>query len=185
MSEAEKPKRSLKKRLLVTTALVLFCVAAGAGGLGLALGPSRALALLSGGAAAEEGDSVEGAAEAAPAAAAGDGTELPEGMAKVVPLDTMIVNITAMTLTGRKTSRFLKLDIALVVDPAAAGAERISERELFLRDSIQDYLRQLTEDDLEGSAGLAQLKSELLRRVRTVTDSTAPQDILIADMVIQ
>ena len=54
-----------------------------------------------------------------------------------------------------------------------------------MRDTFQDYLRQLTESDLEGSAGLASMKAELLRRARVVTGSEAPREILVADMIIQ
>ncbi|ETX16303.1 flagellar basal body protein FliL [Roseivivax halodurans JCM 10272] len=97
----------------------------------------------------------------------------------------MIVNITALTLSGRITSRFLKIDAVILYDPEIAGADEISARYLYIRDSFQDYMRQLGESDLEGSAGLARLKSELLRRARAVSGSDAPREILIADMVIQ
>ena len=72
----------------------------------------------------------------------------------------------ATTATGRKTSRFMKLNIALVYDEAMPGADHVEGRRLYLRDSFQDYLRQLTERDLQGSHGLATMKNELLRRAR-------------------
>jgi flagellar FliL protein len=102
-----------------------------------------------------------------------------------MPFLEIIVNITATTATGRTTSRFMKLNVAVVFDPAAEGAERIEARKLFIRDSFQDYLRLLTERDLRGSRGFVIIKQELLRRVRTVTESDAAQEILISDLVIQ
>ena len=103
----------------------------------------------------------------------------------VAPFKEIIVNITAVTARGQATSRFLKLNIALVYDPEAEGAERLPERQVFIRDSYVDFLRQLTEADLSGSAGLAQLKGELLHRARLLADTDAPKEILIADLVIQ
>ena len=90
-----------------------------------------------------------------------------------------------MTITGRQTTRFLKLNLALAYDNRVSGAENIESRKLFLRDSFQEYLRQLNENDLQGSIGLVRLKSELLRRARAISDSAAPQEFLIADLIVQ
>jgi flagellar FliL protein len=65
------------------------------------------------------------------------------------------------------------------------GASYIEERKPFVRDAFQDYLRQLSERDIQGSAGLTVLKAELLRRARSVADSDAPREILIADLIVQ
>jgi flagellar FliL protein len=61
----------------------------------------------------------------------------------------------------------------------------VEARKLYLRDSFQDYLRQLGERDVQGSYGIAMLKSELLRRARAISASEAPQDILISDLIVQ
>ena len=103
----------------------------------------------------------------------------------VAPFKEIIVNISSITARGEATSRFLKLNIALVYDPGIQGAERLAERQVFIRDSYIDFLRQLSENDLSGSAGLAQLKGELLHRARLLAETDAPKEILIADMVIQ
>lgn len=167
--------------LLRGLALLAACSVALAAGLVVSVGPKQVLALLPGGdteAAAEE----EGVApEASPAAtAAKDGDHI-----VVTPFKEIIVNITATTATGRQTSRFLKLNIAMAYDSTQPGAENIEARKLFLRDSFQEYLRQLNESDLQGSIGLVRLKSELLRRARAVSESEAPQQLLIADLIIQ
>lgn len=103
----------------------------------------------------------------------------------VTPFKEIIVNINATTATGRTTSRFMKLNVALVYDAELEGADRIEEQRLFIRDSFQDYLRQLTEHDLQGSLGIVIVKQELLHRARTITQSMAPQEILVADLIVQ
>jgi flagellar FliL protein len=145
-----------------------------AGGLVAAMGPRDALALITGGAAPS--------AEMAEAEAAGHGAA--ESLV-VTPFQEIIVNITATTATGRQTTRFLKMNIALVYDGMAEGSGNVEERKLYLRDSFQDYLRQLGERDVQGSYGIAMLKSELLRRARAIAASDAPRDILISDLIVQ
>lgn len=107
------------------------------------------------------------------------------GLVELLPFDEMIVNITSITATGRRTSRFLKVNLSLAINPEAEGVERLVERKPFIRDAMQDFLRQLYEDDLAGSAGIALLKSELLRRARIVAETEAPREVLFADLVIQ
>jgi len=179
---------SLGKTLIRVVGVALLCVAALLAGVVVALGPERAMAVLTGG----TPDPAPAAGE--PAAAAGGHGAVPEGDGHaaapaekivVTPFKEIIVNITATTATGRETSRFLKLNLALVYDEAVPGAEQIEPRKLFLRDSFQEYLRQLNEADLQGSVGLVNLKSELLRRARAIADSDAPQEILIADLIVQ
>lgn len=148
------------------------------GGLVAAMGYSDALALVTGG------------KSPAPEVAAGTVESSAEPTAAgetviVTPFKEIIVNISATTATGRQTTRFLKLNTALVYDETAPGAGHIEERKEFVRDAFQDYLRQLSERDVQGSAGLAILKAELLRRARSIAGTDAPQEILISDLIIQ
>lgn len=194
VAEAAPSSPSKVKRILVVVALILVCAGAGIGGLTIALGPERLLNTILGGDtppdadedAAHGGDAGHAGSEAA---TSGHGIESAEPGAatgiRIAAMSEMIVNITSLTMTGRKTTRFLKLNIAFAIDQSIEGAERFDERRLFIRDTLQDYLRQLAEDDLEGSAGLARLKAELLRRARAVMDSEAPREVLVSDMVIQ
>lgn len=172
------PPRPLAGRVLLGVGVIAICTTALAGGLVAAIGPDRAMRLFS------PSDSAGAASEDAPADEAAGHGQAPAGMT-VRPFKEIIVNITANTLSGRRTSRFLKLNLALVYDATLPGAENIDERVLFIRDGFQDYLRQLTETDLQGSIGLVRLKSELLRRARAISDSDAPQELLIADLIIQ
>ncbi|MHA6327026.1 flagellar basal body-associated FliL family protein [Roseivivax sp. CAU 1753] len=172
---AAKPKRGR----IVIAAVVLSSLAA-IGGAVVAIGPDRMLAMVTG--AADEGSSKD------PEKTESDGeTDAPKdsGLVELMPFDEMIVNITSVTATGRRTSRFLKVNIALAINPEAEGVERLVQRKIFIRDAMQDFLRQLHEDDLAGSAGVALLKSELLRRARIVAETEAPREVLFADLVIQ
>ncbi|MGR3379356.1 flagellar basal body-associated FliL family protein [Salipiger abyssi] len=173
-------------RLIRIAVLLVVCLLALAGGLVAAVGPQRVMALLSGGnktAAPDEAHATEAAAHGG-GDTGGHGAEAQKNIV-VTPFKEIIVNITSTTATGRQTTRFLKLNLALAYDSRIAGAENIEERKLFLRDSFQDYLRQLNESDLQGTVGLVRLKSELLRRARAISDSAAPQEFLIADLIVQ
>ncbi|EPX78009.1 flagellar basal body-associated FliL family protein [Salipiger mucosus] len=100
--------------------------------------------------------------------------------------DEMIVNITGYTASGRKTSRFMKIKLTMVYeDQGPDEATELENKKIFMRDSFQDYLRQLDERDLQGSYGLVRLRSELLKRAKAVTGNQAPQEILIGDLIIQ
>ncbi|GGG67811.1 hypothetical protein GCM10011415_13610 [Salipiger pallidus] len=167
--------------------LVLACLVALGGGLVASVGPSAVMALLPGsGDEAGEAHADEGSAPDADQAHAGSAAGgVGDDRIVVTPFQEIIVNITSTTATGRQTTRFLKLNLALAYDNTLPGAANIEERKLFMRDSIQDYLRQLNESDLQGSIGLVRLKAELLRRARAISDSDAPQEFLIADLIVQ
>jgi len=167
----------MKKKLVSVALISVVGVVALVGGLVAAMGFDDALALVTG-----------GKGEAEEVAAADVHKAMPPEMGKtimVTPFQEIIVNISATTATGRQTTRFLKLNTALVYDEAAEGAKHVEERKPFVRDAFQDYLRQLSERDVQGSASLAILKAELLRRARTVSGTDAPQEILISDLIVQ
>ncbi|SHF50305.1 flagellar FliL protein [Loktanella atrilutea] len=134
--------------------------------------------------AADEGDNGEAPAHgedaSGPVEAAADVGQMP-----VMPFPELIVNVTETGANGRQTSRFLKLNMLLVFDDTQDGADRLVSREIYLRDTFQDFLRQLEVADIRGSQGLAMIKTELLRRARAVGHTDAPVEILIADMVVQ
>ncbi|MGC9370119.1 MAG: flagellar basal body-associated FliL family protein [Paracoccaceae bacterium] len=181
-SEDAPARKPLGRRLAILLLLVLLSLAALAGGLVASMGPEGFMAFLRGEEAREEAAPAETAAKAADA---GHGAGAAGSSMQITPFKEIIVNITATTATGRRTSRFLKLNLALVYDERAEGAEHVEERKLYMRDSFQDYLRQLTERDLQGSMGLVTLKAELLRRARAITESDAPQDLLVSDLIVQ
>lgn len=102
----------------------------------------------------------------------------------VAPLDEIIVDISARSVTGEPMRRFLKADLALV-HRDGPSAERAEAKRSHLRDAFVDYLRQLDERDLIGSAGLARLRADLLHRARVIMGPDAPVQVLLADLVMQ
>ncbi|KAF0674629.1 flagellar basal body-associated FliL family protein [Profundibacterium mesophilum] len=188
--DAPPPKVSAGRKLMMLALVLLISGAAAIGGLTVSMGLDGVTALFTGAPMPEaqivEAELVEGVEEEGAAAAeSGYDKTAPVSEKVAMPFKEIIVNITSITATGRRTSRFLKINIALVYDNGAEGASNIEPRRLHLRDSFQDYLRLLTERDLQGSIGLVTLKTELLRRARAITESDAPQEILIADLIIQ
>ena len=102
----------------------------------------------------------------------------------VTSLDEIIVDIAARTVAGESARRFLKTELALVYEDADA-AERGAGREAHIRDAFTDYLRQLDERDLLGSAGLARMRADLLHRARVLLGPDAPVQVLVAELVVQ
>ena len=186
------------KKMIVIPALVVLSLAAGAGGLAMAIGPTAALSLVGLGSPAEASTSDEGDADETKvsegydaknakggADGAKDGKDKKKAGLPVLPFPEIIVNVTDVTANGRQTTRFLKLNMLMVYDDARPGADTLLAREVYLRDTFQDYLRQLHVSDLRGTRGLAMMKAELLRRARAVGNTDAPAEILISDMVVQ
>lgn len=114
------------------------------------------------------------------------------------PLDQMYVNITAMSAGGEIRDRVLGITLMVVYDAAfdhGTGEEKGEDAEgdvsgmaakaPFIRDTFISYLRQISERDLQGSAGIATVKAELVKRARAVTGSTSVRDVLISDLIIQ
>lgn len=181
---ASEKKPSRKWPFLVLA--VILSLTAMAGGLVLSMGPDKVLSMIVGSGEEETGEESEVESKHADTETEMEPEhETADATLVVSPLKEMIVNIVSITETGRKSSRFLKLNLALVYDEKIEGASHVAEREVYIRDAFQHYLRQLTERDLSGSIGVVRLKSELLRRARAVTESDAPQEVLIADIIVQ
>jgi flagellar FliL protein len=174
--DAPSPGPRLRRKIILIAGLAGLSVVALLGGLMAALGPSAAIAVLTGAPTPEE--------SAAPLP--DDANPPPPGAELVVmPFEEMIVNISATAESGRQISRFLKVDLALVYDRTQDSGGLVETRHIFLRDAFQDYLRQLAERDLEGTLGLITVKGELLRRARAIAGSDAPHEMVITGLVIQ
>ncbi|MDF3383224.1 flagellar basal body-associated FliL family protein [Sulfitobacter sp. M85] len=181
-------KSERMKKPLAILAVVLLCLLAGLGGVTLAIGPSGLLEMAGLGGEETAEETVETAENDHGEKGGEDGhgaKPKTEVKMPVMPFPEIIVNVTDTGPQGGQTSRFLKLNMLMVYDETAEGADRLVAREIYLRDSFQDFLRQLHVSDLSGSYGLAMLKTELLRRARAVGHTDAPHEILIADMVVQ
>lgn len=98
------------------------------------------------------------------------------------------VNVAAAGALSEKRTRYLVIEPTLLYraeyDERPDGL-RMEQHRAALRDSYIEFLSQLHENDVYGSAGLAELRAELLRRARLVSQSDAPISILLQDFVLQ
>lgn len=95
-------------------------------------------------------------------------------------LPDIIVNLNA---PGARQS-FLRLSVSLEL----ARIEDVPHVEQVLPriiDNFQIYLRELTVEDLRGSAGLYRLREELLRRVNQGARPAVVRDVLFREMLVQ
>jgi flagellar FliL protein len=79
---------------------------------------------------------------------------------------------------------YLKISLSLELnnEEEKAGVEALKDR---MVDQFQSYLRELRMDDLKGSAGIARVKEELLRRVNVAAAPYHVRDVLLQEMIVQ
>ena len=104
--------------------------------------------------------------------------EGPEGV-KFATLPNVVVNMQAAD--GRPT--YLKLKLTLEV-PDQETADAIEPAMPRLQDMFQSFLRELRPEDLQGSQGSYQLRTEILRRVNLVIAPAKVNAVLIEEMLI-
>lgn len=97
----------------------------------------------------------------------------------------MLTNIEGYDVQGAPTRAFLKVNLVVAYRPDEGASEIMEERQAFMRDLFNSYLRGLTEADVRGMAGLLFVKAELLKRARAAAGSDLPQEILIKDLIVQ
>lgn len=155
-------KRMSGKKLVLMIILPLLVLIGGAGAL-FATGTIQKLL--------GSGEEEQAAAEAAPEAT---------GPGVFYDLPDMLVNLN----TTDSRQHFLKISVSLEVGSQQdiAAIEEVMPR---IIDNFQIYLRELTLDDLRGSAGLYRLREELLRRVDTAAGDAQIRDVLFREMLVQ
>lgn len=166
-TEEEPPRRRPGKGRMVIAAITLLLMTLG-GSLGL---------YLSGGAGAIL-DSATGGSQGTTGAG-----EMQRYSGASYKMDDIIVNIVGRTESGRKINRFLKIGITLVHDPSDGGL--VERRQAYLRDTFQAYLRQLHQDEVAGSIGLAKLKADLLHRSSAIFGRDVVKEVLITELLVQ
>lgn len=167
--EASGRKKGSSKRIILLAALLAVTVGGAAGGFYMSGGAD----MLSSG---EENTQADRAVTEK-----AEGVTAPSQMTYKLP--EVVVNIVGTAPSGRRLSRYLKVGVSLIHPEGAA--ERIERREDFLRDSFQDFLRQVDEAELEGTAGLVRLRTELLRRTHAILGEGAVSDVLITELLVQ
>jgi len=95
-------------------------------------------------------------------------------------LPDMVVNI--QSPDGRPT--FLKLKLTLEMKDADLAAT-LQEQAPRMQDMFQGFLRELRPEDLAGSAGSYQLRTEILRRVNLIAAPSKVDAVLIEEMLVQ
>ncbi|PWC37811.1 flagellar basal body-associated FliL family protein [Azospirillum sp. TSO35-2] len=96
----------------------------------------------------------------------------------VIDMPEMIVNLRRDT-----PSRFLKIGLGLAVAPRDRGlVERAGPQ---LTDSLQEFLRNIDQDDLEGSAGLHRLRTEIKRRFNLILSEPNSQREIVTDVLLR
>lgn len=95
-------------------------------------------------------------------------------------LPDLLVNLNS---SGKRAS-YLKMRVSLELgsEEDAAKLQKLSPR---IIDSFQMYLRELRLEDLRGSAGLARLREELIRRVNASVEPLVIRDVLFREMLVQ
>ena len=105
-------------------------------------------------------------------------SEGPDGVT-FFTLPDMVVNIQAPD--GRPT--FLKLTLTLEMHDADLAHQLQGEMPR-MQDMFQGFLRELRPEDLAGSAGAYQLRTEILRRVNLIAAPAKVDAVLIEEMLI-
>lgn len=113
-------------------------------------------------------------------AAGEEATAAVETMPVFFELPEMLVNLNA---NGRRSS-FLKIKVALELknEPDMAVVQQQMPRVV---DQFQIYLRELRAEDLRGSAGMQNLREEMLTRVRAAVEPVEVSDVLFTEMLVQ
>lgn len=81
-------------------------------------------------------------------------------------------------------SAFLKARLKIVARDREALSVLI-KREPFIQERVGFFLRGLTPEDFEGSAGMERVKSEILKRVNIAAAPDAASEVVFEDLVIQ
>ena len=97
-----------------------------------------------------------------------------------VDLPDLIVNLRS----DSKRMRFLKLRVALEVESEKTG-EGVKALTPRVMDSFQMYLRALSVDEVQGSAGMQKLKEEMMARVNLAIEPHRIRDVLFKELLVQ
>lgn len=138
-----------------------------------------------------------GAGGAAQYVTASTGDSATKVVAEVAPPVRHELEIGRIIVNVRPGSAGSKIS-HLVIDPvleyeapategeADEGAENdIAARKSHFRDAFIDYLANVSEVEVTGSAGMSVVRSELLRRARLVAGNEAPRAVLLQEYILQ
>jgi flagellar FliL protein len=107
------------------------------------------------------------------------------GDAPAGPVDLSFVDLpeVIVNLHAASHSRYLKIAVTLAVEPERRlPVERMQPQ---IMNALQEFLRGLDDRDLEGSAGLFRLRTELHRRLDLVLGEAVVADVLLRNILTQ
>ncbi len=105
-------------------------------------------------------------------------TPVAEPAQTVLDMPELMVNLHADT-----PSRFMKIGVTLVMAPKDRG--RVEQAMPHLVNAQQEFLRNLDQHDLHGSAGLLRLRGELRRRFNLILGPDTVSDVLLRSLLTQ
>ena len=165
--EGEGAPKGKKKLLFIVGGVVVLLVIVG----GL-----FASGILGGGAKGPDGKPVPTKEEAAAAAAAAAVASKPV----YYELPEFLVNLNSTT----SHVSFLKMSVTLELRDAAAVATMDANKPRIM-DIFNTYLRELHASDVQGSAGIYRLRTELLSRLNSTIEDGSVKDILFGEIIVQ
>ena len=177
-AEGVAKKKSKKKLIIIVAAAVLLLGGGGA-----------AFMLMSGGADKKAAKSKKSDSEESASAKEGEqGGEVELGEdGKPVPTKTVyydlpdiVVNLSSPT----PRPHFVNLKLTLEVKNAKAVQQVENEKPRII-DSFNTYLREVRQEDIQGSAGLYRLEKELQLRLDKVLGEGTVKDILFREIIVQ
>lgn len=132
---------------------------------------------------AEEGEHGEKSEHAEAEEEHGGGEHGEEG-ASTAPvyfdMPAMVINLAS---TGRRPS-YVRIRVQLLLNKEEER-QKVTDNQPRIVDSFQTYLREVTMDELQGSAGLLRLREELLVRVNAAVAPINVKDILFQEILPQ
>ncbi|MBP2232406.1 flagellar FliL protein [Azospirillum agricola] len=101
------------------------------------------------------------------------------------PTDQSVIDMPEVIANLRKDtpSRYLKIGLSLAVAPGERA--RVEKAMPQLNDALQEFLRNLDQDDLEGSAGLHRLRTEIRRRFNLIASEPNSNRDAVADVLLR
>lgn len=177
--EGSKPKKKLSMKLmLIAGAAALVVVGGGGGAAFIFLKPKPDAAHAAKGAKKVAKKDEKKGGKKDEKSSPGEVKEGPDGVLYYTMPD-VVVNM--QTADGRPT--FLKLKLTLEL-PDQATVDQLDPNMPRLQDMFQTFLRELRPEDLSGSQGSYQLRTEILRRVNLVIAPSKANAVLIEEMLI-
>lgn len=164
-------KKGKKKLLIIVVALVLI------------LGGAAAFFLMGGKKAEvdEHGNPVAHEEELTPEEKAAKEHAAAEALKPVYyELPEFLVNLNSTT----SRVSFLKMSVTLELKDAAAVAVMDANKPR-IQDIFNTYLRELRPSDIQGSAGIYRLRTELLSRLNSTIENGAVKDVLFGEIIVQ